>query len=519
MVKAQPSYNRRRGSLPYAFNAPHDTCRGEPRFEKLSFHPQRYRRVRDNADMVHIIDGRSINSPNVASDRQYIESRSVSTLEQAGVAADDVSLLQRVDGVLGNAPINGAVEIDEMVRMEDPRYSAALFPEEQRRLSALWARLEWPTEGAPPAPAKVPLADEFKDRTGRSPAPPELGVAIADLPAAVQQAARRAELILDSDGDVDSISIGDLRAIFEDTSRFTAAEVSALAQVAEIILEHNAVAPARAILEVPAPGAGVLHLEPSKPFPLKIDLQSDTQIWESRKHWRSNSGAAVLKLYASRDWKKTATVPDGHVGVLVSLSSGKETTLRAGTSTLDVEPGHYRAELWRNGHRLDSANFVIPETSTEKTDLFGYTDYDYVVAGTNQVLDRTSAHTSPDGFDSKFSAVYELPNAGVNPDPVPDSFKAPRLDLKPFRYAVQTEIGHTFFLDPFPEQGVLRIGVDDPLSPSEPMSLDGGKYRAYVRPAGGALFGVEFEPQNNTLFLSSDRRRSTTVTDAMISLA
>src|SRR3712207_1715895 len=112
--------------------------------------------------MVRIVAGNTITSANVDTSKKYVDGRDLNALKEVGaVTTAEAEVLARADGIIDSHPVNGAADIDELVRLESPNYAATLFPEERQVQPGLWKTLEWAD-----VPAAVPLADlpELHDR-------------------------------------------------------------------------------------------------------------------------------------------------------------------------------------------------------------------------------------------------------------------------------------------------------------------------------------------------------------------
>ena len=63
--------------------------------------------------------GHGIPSPNIDTSRDYIDGRLTRNLAAVGaITPEDADLFERADRVIANRPVDGRVQVDELVRME-----------------------------------------------------------------------------------------------------------------------------------------------------------------------------------------------------------------------------------------------------------------------------------------------------------------------------------------------------------------------------------------------------------------
>lgn len=432
--------------------------------------------------MLTLRPGNQIQSPNVDPNRTYAN-RNIENLARLGaLGVGEGDLLNRVDGVIDNRPVDGKVDIDEMVRMEQGAYQAALFPDEQRVLPGLWRHMQWdPVAPAPALPAQVRLQDQIQERVGL---PAGLDFAqnfdINLLSQGVQRSARRVQLVLNGDGNAQTIAIPDVDAAVAAPGRFTAQDVEDFKKIRDELaaLVRQAQAQLRAELDVPTPGITRTVLPHAGRT--QVRLVADTQLQETRSLTRNQpSNGMQVSLQAIRKSGLEVEVPANMQALLIDTRTGTEQLFEPGIAAAQLAEGTYRVELWQNGARVESSEVNVPAVTTERVDLTKYLGFDLTTNGqplnrnvtfaaVNQALYGAAQIT--DSARWSWETQPQAAPAGVDAH-VLARLKPPAVNLQPGRYETALGAHGQVQLDVFPS-GVLRVSVGGRKINLVPINLD-----------------------------------------------
>lgn len=464
---------------------------------------------------ISIKQGSTIASPNVQTNRQYVDGRQIENLVKVGaLTADEAALLKRVDGVIANRPPDGRPAIDEMVKLEQPDFRDTLFPQEQALQPTLWRKLEWEPAAAPAVrPTLVSLQAQISDQ---SVAPGTVNRALASpiaaLPPDVQLTARRVQLVLNSDTDAATIALVDLDQAMASPERFTPAEVEDFHTISEELLKLQPSQP-QAVLAVPMPGESRI---PFVAGGLAFAIKQRTSLSEYRTMEGSGNGFYV-QLDAFRSSSLEVVVALGDRAILINTETGAEMLLEAGTHKLDDLSGNFRSELWRNGNRVEVADVVLPVLGNEQVQLWQYADHELRANGValpKRLLDanvgyRSYQNAGYQGGEHVYSAQWTYDPAQppmLDPQKVELAkvVASPAIRLPPGRYSVD---GVT--LDLY-SQGVVKAEYQNVWYRLQHSKLNGGQPGSYPKgfqtPSDPFIY---FDPQTNQLRVSTSGQNST----------
>ena len=417
------------------------------------------------SELITRMQGSSIASPNVDKSKTYLSVRSMSTLNTLGALPGALgSLARRVDGVIGSKPADGRFSVSEILRMETPSYIRTLYPDEKAALPQLWALLE--TTPLDPSPIAIPGLPAFSAVDVSTPAsmpikPPKLE--IATLPAAVQPQARRLEMVVDSDGDPESITEVDLDDPLSDPDPWTPDEIDAFKKIKQLFIARAGTTLKYAV-QVPAPFAntGTVATLGSVTLELAQSLRYDETRWAGFSRGSSDTSLSV-DLAARR--VSTVNINLGPATQLVLIDVNSETE-RVVTGQLSWEfSGTAVAEVWSGPTRVGSYRVSLPKVAPvdERVDLKDYVDYQLVAGGKPLAKNVTSASVRYDSWSTSYSAAFSFDTTAL---PLPsgvdttalNKVTTPKPSLMPGRYEFSVPaLGATpCKLDISPE-GVIRF--------------------------------------------------------------
>jgi hypothetical protein len=354
------------------------------------------------------VDGSDIPSAYVDTTKSYLISRTIDGLVNAG-ALDMVEtrLVQRIDGIIANMPLDRRLHVAELVRMEDPLIFGTLFADEKAALPRLWEKVEAPSTNdlvvGPNAGFGV-----VDTATPPGPAVPPASLAITTLPTPqLQSAATRLQNLYNADNNMSTVQIADLDKGIGNPGAFTPAEVMAFGTINALFREQAVAAAGASLVISPSPGS---FSHTATLGPIGLAFAGVTKIEEERIHQYSN---LTVRLTASQSQTATSTVPQDHAVVVINKDSAIEAVFSTG-AVPPLAAGPYVVEVWKAGQRMFSTNAVLPATTREqRIDLTDKLDYTLMTALAPLVRNTVSAT----GFTAKFTFdKTSVPPTGT-PDP------------------------------------------------------------------------------------------------------
>jgi len=393
------------------------------------------------SELITRVQGSTIASPNVDKSKTYLSVRSISTLSTLGALPGALgTLANRVDGVIGSKPADGRFSVSEILRMEQPSYIRTLYPEEKAALPKLWALLE--TTPLDPTPVNVPNLPAFSPVDVSTPAtmplkPPKLE--IVTLPGPVQPQARRLEMVVDSDGDPETITEADLDDPLGDPDPWTPDEIDAFKAIKQLFIARAGTTLKYAV-QVAAPfnGKGTV----ATLGPVTLDVEQGLRYDELRSASFSR-GSSDANLYVDFAARRTSSVlinlgSATHL-VLIDVNSEQE---RVVSGQLSWEwSGTAIAEVWSSGTRVGSYRLSLPKVSTvdERIDLKDYVDYQLLVSGKPLAKNVTTASVRGDSWSTTYSAAFTFDTTALPRPPGVDATAlnkviTPKSSLMPGRY-------------------------------------------------------------------------------------
>ncbi len=334
-----------------------------------------------DADVVTRVDGSATGSGYAKAGTKYLSVRRVDVLAQVGALEGVLgTVADRVDGIIANKPADGRISIDELVKMEQPAIFNTLFPEEKAALPALWALLETtnaaPKNAVPVGTLPALTAQDQSVPAGTLSTPASL--AIAQLPAALQQPARRVELTYDADGDAQTIARTDLDQAIANPAPYLPAEITAFEQI-KAQFTARSVSSFQTKVDLPKPDEKVTTL--TSLGAAKIVVTDSVVVRETRSLWHSNANypEGRLQVSLSAEGKRTLAVETNTPGdrvVFIHEDSENEAVMDAQPKS--VERGNVTFEIWRGGKRIESTRVKFADSVTAESrtqDLSQYADY------------------------------------------------------------------------------------------------------------------------------------------------
>lgn len=387
------------------------------------------------------VSGASISSPNVDKTKSYLSSRRIGTLDTLGALPGALgSLVRRVDGILGAGGADGRVSVTEIVRMEQPAYIRTLYPDEKAALPGLWALLE--TTPSAPTSVKIPNLPALPVRDLSKPPtvpikPPQL--AIDSLPASLQPAANRLEMIEDSDGNPGTITEADLSDPLRNPAPWTATEIDAFKQI-KLLFVARAGTTLDYVVQVPAPG--MTPVTAATLGSAMIVVEQSVRYEEPRSALflpLDTTNSVTIGLQAQRSAKIRAYLGSATHLVLLDINSEEE---RIVTDEISWEfSGTAVAEIWNGGTRLGSYRLSLSKIAPESDLVYldDYVGYRLLAGGRPLIrnlsradLDETYSYSSYRTTDT-FDLTALPPPSSVNYRAV-NMLATPKPNLMPGRY-------------------------------------------------------------------------------------
>ncbi|HRI50809.1 MAG TPA: hypothetical protein PLW65_11560 [Pseudomonadota bacterium] len=394
-----------------------------------------------SSELVTRMQGSTIASPNVDKAKTYLSVRSIGTLESVGALSGALATLaRRVDGVIGAKPADGRFSVAEILRMEQPAYIRTLFPEERAALPALWALLE--TTPLDPTAVNVANLPTFAPVDASTAAtkplkPPKL--AISSLPSSVLTQARRLEMVVDSDGDRETITEADIDDPLGDPDPWTEDEIDAFKAIKQLFIARAGTT-LKYALQVPPPFSSHTTVATWGGASLEVEQSLRYEETRSATFFRGASDSSLdVYLNARRASRAVLNLLPGQSLVLIDINSETE---RLVSGELNWEfSGTVVAEVWSGGTRLGSYRAALPKIASvdERVDLKDYIDYQLVSGATPLVKNATTAAVRYDAYYTQYSASFTfdtaaLPRpAGVDSSAL-DKLVTPKSSLMPGRY-------------------------------------------------------------------------------------
>jgi hypothetical protein len=343
----------------------------------------------------------------------YIQRRRIDNVKDlANLSPEDVSLMNRADGVVANLPRDGFIQVPEL---KEPNFNAMLLPPEAAHLPNAWDALSWNGKQAPdlnPTPGLSTLVN-----IGAGAAAPALDrdepIAISSLPAQFQVLAQRVQLKLNGDSNASTISPNE--ALNFSTTSFMNGllpeEKAIVPQMIQAVFDaHNKLHPYATgeIVDVPTLGSALTRLNDAGAAGV-VNLKSDTQLTETHR-------AGYQNLTLARQYSAEVTVPAGSQGLLINTSTGAETKLAAGTTNLGaLQPGDYLFEVWKNNVRTDESEFHMPSIPmSESVDLTK--DISATLTAGGATLQKSFKSANP-AVGVTNEVVYDFTAGGATPVP------------------------------------------------------------------------------------------------------
>ncbi len=386
------------------------------------------------------VSGASIASPNIDKTKSYLSQRGISTLDTLGALPGALgSLARRVDGILGAKSADGRFSVSEILRMEQPAYIRTLFPDEKAALPRLWALLETtPADPTRVSVAGLPALAVVDISTPATVPIKPAHLAVGSLPALLLTPARRLEMIVDSDGDIETITEADLDDPLGDPGPWTAEEIEAFKQIKQLFIARAGTRLNYA-LQVPVPAqhsSSVATLGV-----VKLVLDQGVRYEESRSaltSYLSPSPGVRKYLQAQRSAKVRVDLGTASQLLLIDINSETE---RIVTGDLSWEfSGTVVAEVWSDGTRLGSYRLAMPTVAPESAqlDLDDYVDYQLVAGGKPLVRSAVRARTDTTTSYTNYLAWFTFAETTQPPDSVDyiayGMLETPRPNLLPGRY-------------------------------------------------------------------------------------
>jgi hypothetical protein len=393
------------------------------------------------SELITRVQGSTIASPNVDKTKTYLSVRSISTLQTLGALPGALgSLANRVDGVIGSKPADGRFSVSEILRMEQPSYIRTLYPDEKAALPRLWALLE--TTPLDPTPVNIPNVPAFSTTDVSTPAtlpikPPKLE--IPTLPAAVQPHARRLEMVVDSDGDPETITELDIDDPLGDPDPWTAEEIDAFKAIKQLFIARAGTTLKYAV-QVPAPLNGKGTVATLGPVTLDVEQSLRYDEVRSASFSRGSSDSSLyIDLSARRASRVNINLGSASHLVLIDVNSETE---RVVSGPLGWEfSGTAIAEVWSGGTRVGSYRISLPKVASvdERIDLKDFVDYQLVVSGKPLEKNVTTASVRYDSWSTTYSAAFTFDTTALPRPPGVDVTAlnrviTPKPNLMPGRY-------------------------------------------------------------------------------------
>jgi hypothetical protein len=459
-----------------------------------------------SSDAIATLSGEDIPSEYADEDATYLHDRKIAALREVGAIADaSDSLAARADGIIDALPADGRLDVEELVRMEEPPYVDALFPEERAALPQLWALMEVPAV-APVQFAFDPLPRlEIEDRTIDPTGLDYPVLSVEEFPAEVHNALRRVQRLHDHDGNDTTVAREDLMGALDSPGPFSAEELQQVE--AALALQHErATSPLSAITAVTAPGVSESETTLDG---LTLARLTEITLREERE-FEDRNGSNYRYRVAIELAASTTTHPvlaDEQRLLLVHTGLANDHAYEDDRST--TEPGLHLVETYEDGVRVDVMWAELPSLgpATSSIDLSDRAGHRF------EALDGTPLHQNlrDVGYEwrpstdlrSRTYAEYTWDDA-VEPstEDTTDRLGETRLPfstLPPGRYATSHPDGGELFLDVFPE-GAFRMVYGDTSAWARPGGeVETSALRAYRLRAPLGDQEVTFATQDGTL--------------------
>lgn len=411
------------------------------------------------SNIISIVPGSGIQSPNVKANATYLSVRSIDNLRAVNALPGALSdLATRVDGIIATHP-DGRLSVQELLQIEKPGFIETLFPEERAALPKLWALME--TTNANPSVVTVPDASQIsvQDLSTDPTSPIEpTNLLISSLPSELQRIAQRLELTQDSDSDATTVTKADLAEAIAHPAAYLPNEIEQLKSVQKLFLDRAGTT-LSAKVKVNAPIGTTSTL--ASWGPAQLSLQSSLDFSETRRKDDANLTTIVTGHVSQR-----AVVTLSSTVQILMLDTGTEKEALVASGQLQTDAGTKTVEIWQNGARLGSYRTTLPNLTAVDTqvDLSQYADYTFVLAdGTTLVRNATSYQQQyvggSGGYRNTVTFTYAIePTEAqlVDPSNVATT-NTPKAVVAAGRYLVPcgTTEGNVT-VDIFPE-GILRI--------------------------------------------------------------
>jgi len=309
-----------------------------------------------------VVPGADIPSQYVDATKSYVARRRIARLGEAG-ALDSIarSVAERVDGVLGNQPADGFIDLRELVTFEQPEFLNLLYPDERARFPLLYQRLEVATT------ARVDLRfSDLPALTLETYLAPPAGlvipaqITITTLPSQRQQAASRLQLIFNSDGNAATISLADLDGVDDNPDIFTPQELDDFDAI-RAIFQERATSNPTARIRIPTPGTfteqkaiGALTATRTSTVAVIENRRRRYDSWSGSYYWTGD-------LAVTRTLAFTMSAPTTAYAILVDEATSQERVVAFPNSYVVAPAGNYIVELWNNGQRTAAGRVTLSE--------------------------------------------------------------------------------------------------------------------------------------------------------------
>ena len=409
--------------------------------------------------------GADIPSQHVDPNREYLFDRSIDLLGKAGALGGvKEQLAIRADGIVDALPVDGRLDVEELVRLESSPYFDALFAAEQQAIPALWQLMEAPTGvvvNVDLDPVDPLVVEERRVEPDSLDIPDALP--ILDLPEPYRSANERLQLVHNADSDDTTVSLVDLDAALALPGVFTPTEISWF-KATKTEFHYRATSQLSAVLALSEPG---LVNESASVDTVTIVRTTETRIAEERSYRREpyESDDWSVSLEARRKARTSAQLKIEERLLVVHRDSNRGAVYTKFDAFRDTPSGTYLMELWEGGTRKVSRWAHLPKLD-ETIELLDLNDYAHHAIQTlnGTPLVRNTVKTSHAGDCSWHCVASAQFTYDLTDNPAPASVNMDALlaveDVSitlPFgRYrAVTSEFGD-ILVDFFPE-GAVRV--------------------------------------------------------------
>lgn len=355
--------------------------------------------------------------------KQYLARRQLSSLENR----DQSFVGHRADRLVANAPADGFVDWTEL---NNPKLARLLRPDEQVALTDLLKNMEWAGVAvAPftlPTPAPLRAVETITSTPVDRRRAMDIGLLVGN-PSYVryyQEEAKRLQLLVDSDGNPDTLSLQDLDAVARhpDRDALTTDELSAMEPLREALLRFQnkqSTWPRRALevgelgttqTELMGPGGAV-----------SLTLSTTTQLVSGYRAapMSARVGGSTPTLTLQRTSELRFGLREGYEASIINRATGEARRLDGAAPPA----GDYFVEVWQRGQRVEQLELTVPAVpATETLDVSEHLGATLTSLGRRLKTDgRTwSVDPNPSSFPdpvrtadlADFAGIYDHPQLG-----------------------------------------------------------------------------------------------------------